>query len=83
MFKPFHDITTQAVALTPIFYLSWLNYNRIECFLSQVDADGNVLEGLYDKNGAKIPRDNTVPNPHQRFVSGVLQTDKAFVLTRT
>jgi hypothetical protein len=54
MFKPFHDITTQAVAPTPIFYLNWLNYNRIECFLSQVDADGNVLEGLYDKNGAKI-----------------------------
>ena len=41
MFKPFHDITTQAVALTPIFCLNWLNYNRIECFLSQVDADGN------------------------------------------
>ena len=43
-----------------------------------------MLEGLYDKNGAKIPFGATRLQPPPTFcISGVLQTDKAFVLTRT
>jgi hypothetical protein len=46
MFKPFHDITTQAVRASAAAD-AVVNCNT----LSKVDADGNVLEGLYDKNG--------------------------------
>jgi hypothetical protein len=48
MFKPFHDITTQAV-----------------------DAEGNVLEGLYDKNG-NLQRDKVfvLTRTYARAVAG-------------
>jgi hypothetical protein len=63
MFKPYHDITTQAVRARARVILSLLLLFE-QTLHAQVDAEGNVLEGLYDKDG-------------------VLQRDKAFVLTRT
>jgi hypothetical protein len=48
--------------------------------LSQVDADGNVLEGLYDKNGAKIPpgQHRTQPRTNVLYQEYYKQTKRLF-----